>query len=69
MVKENMFNWEKRTQLVVDRQTPFNSLHFFLASKFLLGLCPECLDKQVSKSLLATAAMHRRSSEAHVVVD
>jgi hypothetical protein len=40
----------------------------FLASKFLLGLCPECLYNQVSKSLLATAVMTRRSSEAHVLL-
>jgi hypothetical protein len=40
MVKGNTFNWETGTALVVDRQSPFNSFHFFLASKFLLGLCP-----------------------------
>jgi hypothetical protein len=68
MVKENTFNWETGTKLVVDRQNPFNSLHFFLASKFLLGLYPECLDKQVSKSLLDIAARTRRSSEARVLL-
>jgi hypothetical protein len=68
MVKENTFNSETGTELVVDRRTPFNSLHFFLASKFLLGLCPKCLEKQVSKSLLATAARTRRSSEAHILL-
>jgi hypothetical protein len=68
MVKENTFNSETGAQLVVDHRTLFNSLHLFLASKFLLGLCPECLDKQVSKSLIATAAMTRRSSEARVLL-
>jgi hypothetical protein len=48
MVQENKFNWETGIPLVFDRQTPFNSLHLFLASKFMLGLCPECLEKQVS---------------------
>jgi hypothetical protein len=67
MVKENTFNWETGTKLVVDRRTPFNSL-LFLASKFLLGLCPECLDKHVSKSLLATSARTHRASEAHVLL-
>jgi hypothetical protein len=28
IVKENMFNRETETKLVVDRRTPFNSLHF-----------------------------------------
>jgi hypothetical protein len=41
MVKENSFKWETGTTLVVDRRTPFNSLRFFLASKFLLGLCSD----------------------------
>jgi hypothetical protein len=68
MVKENMFNWETGIKLVADRRTPFKSLHFFLASKFLIGLCPECLDKQISKSLLATDARTHRSSEAHVLL-
>jgi hypothetical protein len=68
MVKENTFNWETGKHLVVDCRTPFNLLHFFLASKFLPGLCPEFLDKQVYKSLLATAARTRRSSEAHVLL-
>jgi hypothetical protein len=68
MVKEKTFNSETGTKLVVDRRTPFNSLHFLLASKFLLGLCPECLDKQVSKYRLATAVRTRRSSEAHVLL-
>jgi hypothetical protein len=68
MVKENTFNWETGTKLVVDRRNPFNSLHFFLASKFLIGLLLEFLLKQVSKSLLATAARTRRSSEAHILL-
>jgi hypothetical protein len=67
MVKDNTFNWETGTILVVDLRTPFNSLHFF-ASKFLLGLCPECLYKQVSKSLLVAAVRTRLSSEAHVLL-
>jgi hypothetical protein len=67
-VKENTFDSETGTKLVIDRQTWFNSLHLFLASKFLLGLCPECLDKQVSKSLLATSARTCRSSEARVLL-
>jgi hypothetical protein len=61
VVKENTFNLETGTTLVVVRRTPFNSLHFFLASKFLLGICPKCLEKQVSKSLLAAAARTCRS--------
>jgi hypothetical protein len=68
MVKENTFNSETGITLVVDRRTPFDSLHFFLDSKFLLRLCPECLDKQVSKSLLATASRTRHSSEAHALL-
>jgi hypothetical protein len=68
MVKENTFNSKTGTKLVVDRRTPFNSLHFFLASDFLLGLCPKGLEKKVSKSLLATAARTRRSSEAHILL-
>jgi hypothetical protein len=31
-------------------------------------LCPECLEKQVSKSLLATAERTCRSSEAHILL-
>jgi hypothetical protein len=68
MVKENMFNSETGTKLVFDRRTPFNSLHLFLDSKFLIGICPKCLEKQVSKSILATAAKTRRSSEAHIYI-
>jgi hypothetical protein len=68
IVQENTFNSETGTQLVVDRRNLFNSLHFFLDFKFLLGLCPKCLEKQVSKSLLATAARTRRSSEAHILL-
>jgi hypothetical protein len=68
MVKENTLNRETGTKLVVDRRTPFNSLHLFWASKFLLGLCPECLDTQVSKSLLATSGRIHRSSETPVLL-
>jgi hypothetical protein len=68
IVQENTFNWETGTKLVVDRRTPFNSLHFFFASKFLIEICPECLEKQVSKSLLATAARTPRSSEACILL-
>jgi hypothetical protein len=68
MVQENTCNWETGTKLVVDQRTPFNSLLFFLASKFLLGLCPEYLEKQVSKSILVTAASTRRSSEDHILL-
>jgi hypothetical protein len=68
MVKESTFNRETGTQLVVDRLNPFTSLHFFMASKFLLGICPKCLDKQVSKSLLATSARTRCSSESHAML-
>jgi uncharacterized protein YbaR (Trm112 family) len=68
IVQENMLNWETGIKLVVDQRNPFNSLHFFFAYKFLLGLCPECLEKQLSKSLLATAARTCRSSEAHILL-
>jgi hypothetical protein len=58
-------NGEKNWLLIAE----IRSIHsFFLASKFLLGLCPECLDNKVSKSLLDTAARTRRSSEAHVLL-
>jgi hypothetical protein len=67
MVKENTFDLETGTTLVVDRRTPFNSL-LFLAFKFLLGLCPKCLEKQVSKSLLASAGRTGRCSEAHILL-
>jgi hypothetical protein len=67
MVKENTFNREmgKKWLLITEIRS---TQSIFFASKFLLGLCPEFLDKQVSKSLLATAARTRRSSEAHVLL-
>jgi hypothetical protein len=54
MVKENTSNWEtgKKWLLITELRS---TQSIFFASKFLLGLCPQCLDKQVSKSLLATA--------------
>jgi hypothetical protein len=36
VVKENTFDLETGTKLVVDRRTPFNSLHFFLHPSFCL---------------------------------
>jgi hypothetical protein len=39
-----------------------------MASNFLLGLCPKCLEKQVSKCLLAAAPRTRRITEAHVML-
>jgi hypothetical protein len=68
IVQENTLNSETGIKLVVDRRNPFNSLHFFLASKFLVRLCPKCFEKQVSKSLLDTAARTHRSSEAHLLL-
>jgi hypothetical protein len=37
--------------------SPFNGLHFLMATRFLVGLCPTCLQLQVTKMLLA--ARHR----------
>jgi hypothetical protein len=60
---------EQKTEkeVILHRRTPFNSLHFLKASKFLMGLCPKCLEKQVSKCLLAAASRPRRATEGHVV--
>jgi hypothetical protein len=67
-VPESTFDLETGTKLVVHRRTPFNGLHFYLTSKFLLGLCPKCLEQQVSKSLLASAGGTRRCAEAHILL-
>jgi hypothetical protein len=45
MVKENMFDLETGTTLVVDRRAPFNSLHFFLASKVSAWAMPKMFGK------------------------
>jgi hypothetical protein len=47
IVPGKTFDLGTGTKLVAHRRTPFNSLHFYLASKFLLGLCPKCLEQQV----------------------
>jgi hypothetical protein len=68
IVPGNTFDLETGTKLVVHRRTPFNGLHFYLASKFLLGLCPKCLEQQVSNSLLASAGRTHRCAEAHILL-
>jgi hypothetical protein len=68
MVKESTWNREIENKVIVDFHTPLNSIHFFMVSKFLLFLCPKCLDKQASKCLLATASRTRRATEAHVML-
>jgi hypothetical protein len=57
---------EKEVKLY--RRTPFNSLYFLMALKFLLGLCPKCLEKQVSKCLLAAASRTCCATESHVLL-
>jgi hypothetical protein len=36
---------------VVFHRTPFNSLHFLMATRFLVGLCPTCLQLQATEWL------------------
>jgi hypothetical protein len=38
---------------VMYRQTPFNGLNFLMATWFLVGICPTCLQLQVTNMLLA----------------
>jgi hypothetical protein len=38
---------------VVYRRTPFNGLHFLMATWLLVGLCPTCLQLEVTHMLLA----------------
>jgi hypothetical protein len=68
IVPENTFDLEAGNILVVHRLTPFNGLHFYLASKFLPGLCPKYLEQQVSKSLLVSAGRTCRCAEAHILL-
>jgi hypothetical protein len=68
MVRENTRNRETEKEVKLDRRTPLNSLHFFMASKFLLGICPIFLETQVSKCLLDAASRTRRATEAHVLL-
>jgi hypothetical protein len=42
----------------VYHRTLFNLLHFLMATRFLVGLCPACLQLQVTKMLIA-ARQHR----------
>jgi hypothetical protein len=67
IVPENTSNLETGTKLVVHRRTPFNALHF-LEFKFILGLCPKCLEQQVSNSLPDSAGRTRRCAEAHILL-
>jgi hypothetical protein len=53
LVKE----YSPMVKTVVYCRTPFNGLHFLMATRFLVGLCPTCLQLQVTKMLLA--ARHR----------
>jgi hypothetical protein len=68
IVPENTLDLETGTKLVVHQRTPFNGLHFYLASKFMLGLCPKCLEQQASKSLLASAGRTHHFAEAHILL-
>ena len=60
IVKEPVWDEKNETTVLVERRTPLTSRHFMMASKFLLLLCPKCLEKQVTKT--SPLETFRRSS-------
>jgi hypothetical protein len=65
--KTRLTGKQEQNWLLINELCSTHSIYFSLPS-LLLGLCPECLEKQVLKSLLATAARTRHSSEARILL-
>jgi hypothetical protein len=60
---------DKDKKELVTHCSPLHSLHLLMATKFLLGLCPKCLENQVTKSLLPNWHRWHKTTDTSVVSD